>query len=124
MPETGAVRQKSPVPITIKDRNADPKIVYVEPGGTVRFDNQDDEDYRVRLFTRGHEKHPDVDILVPAFGSATFMVDPEINEGECEYELIETNLARLDRKSGKDDGGGTTETAGGDGRIVIGPNPK
>jgi len=52
MADTAVVRQRSPRIITIKNRTADPDVVYVEPEGTVRFDNQDDKDYRVRLFTR------------------------------------------------------------------------
>jgi hypothetical protein len=123
MADTAVVRQRSPRIITIKNRTADPDVVYVEPEGTVRFDNQDDKDYRVRLFTREHHQHADIDILVPAYGSATFMVDPRTEEGKCDYELIETNLARRERKTGEGDGGETPDTAGGGGRIVIGPNP-
>jgi hypothetical protein len=126
MSEAGAMMQRSPRIITIKDGITDPDVVYVEPEGTVRFDNQDAKEYRVRLFTRDSSQHTDIDILVPAYGSATFMADPAVQEGEhnCDYQLIETNLARGDVKAGKDDGGGKADTASGGGRIIIGPNPK
>jgi len=44
MADTAVVRQRSPRIITIKNRTADPDVVYVEPEGTVRLDNKDDKD--------------------------------------------------------------------------------
>jgi hypothetical protein len=130
MSEAGAMMQRSPRIITVKDGIADPDVVYVEPEGTVRFDNQDPREYRVRLFTRDSTQHSDIDILVPAYGSATFMADPAVPEGEhnCDYQLIETNLADFKSKLAKSGGGTPVFPAGQNpavaGRIVIGPSPK
>jgi hypothetical protein len=118
MPNEGTKREKypaaPPVTVTIEHGTAKPKSVDIHPRGAVQFDNKDHTDYRVRLRIRNEERHPDIDILLAGFGSATFMVDPDVDEGECEYQLFETNLDDL----------APGQNAAVAGRIVIGPNPK
>jgi hypothetical protein len=122
-----AVRQKRypsmpPATVTIRDRMAMPDTIFIHPSGAVQFDNKDESDYRLRLWTRRSEKHPDIDILLPGFASVTFLVDPAVKKGECRYQFFETNLANLKNEKGPGKTGtpGQAEAAG---RIVIGPNP-
>jgi hypothetical protein len=83
--------------ITVKDATANPETVYVKLRGMVRFVNQDQIDYKVRLWTRGKREHADVDLLLPALKDFTLIVDPGTTiNGECEYELLETGLQSVD----------------------------
>jgi hypothetical protein len=124
--------------VRIEDRVANPDPAYIYPWGAVQLNNKDYKDYRVRLWIRREERkeerrrekrHADIDILLPGYGSVTFMADPGVWEGECEYEFFETNLEDLELKLQKGNGGklglptGQTETAAGGGKIIIGPNP-
>jgi hypothetical protein len=85
------------VVVTVTGGDASPVDVYVNLHGTVQFLNADSIDYRVRL-RANHDRHadgphPDVDVLLPARGSFTLVVDPAtILDGECKYELFPLNL--------------------------------
>jgi hypothetical protein len=99
MPGTSAAKAKVKIRVaadavvTVTNALPDPSIVQVNPQGTVQFVNKDEVDYRLRLWTREAERHADVDLLLPARGGITVIVDPEIKDkGECEYELFPTNL--------------------------------
>jgi hypothetical protein len=78
---------------------------------------------------RREKRHADIDILLPGYGSVTFMADPDVWEGECEYEFFETDLEDLEVKLKNGNGGkpglptGQTEVAAGGGKIIIGPSP-
>src|ERR1700739_1287029 len=83
-----------PAVVTIQSGVATPDPVTVDPQGTILFDNRDMTDYRLRLWTRKKSKHLDVDVLLPGAASVTLMVDPDVTKGDCEYELLPTNLKR------------------------------
>jgi hypothetical protein len=90
MPETGAAEGKiaavADAVITITDGQPSPEDVYIKPNGTVQFVNKDEANWRVRLFTREHGEHADVDLFLPARSSVT-VIAPET--GECRYEVLE-----------------------------------
>ena len=121
MPSTGAVQAKStpaasPTDIEIRGGKPNKKLVYVDLGDMVRFNNSDNQDYRIRLWTKAHSKHSVIDVLLPALRSVTCMADPNAKKSDdCEYELFETNLQLPAR--------GEKVASGGGGRIIIGPTP-
>jgi hypothetical protein len=145
MPGTSAAKAKNNVQyvpdaiITITGGQPAPADVNIKPNGTVQFVNTDDVNWRVRLFTRLHEEHADVDLFVPVRSSVT-VIAPE--KGECKYIVLEAaNVAsnKVDAAStGKRNGGGTIQVGGaatggatantakagggGGGTIKIGPN--
>jgi hypothetical protein len=90
------------VVVTISGGNPDKEDVCVKRNGTVQFLNTDPVGYMVRLWTREHTlagpdatkgEHNDVDLLLPAFGELTILVDEETpSGGRCVYELFDINL--------------------------------
>src|ERR1700689_5342616 len=97
MPGTSAAKAKNRVLyvpdaiITITDGLPLPADVSIKPNGTVQFVNTDDVNWRVRLFTREHGEHADVDLFLPVRSSAT-VIAPE--KGESNYEVLKsTNVA-------------------------------
>jgi len=121
MPSTGAVQAKStpaapPTDIEISEGKPNKKVVYVDLGGMVRFNNSDNQDYRIRLWTKARSKHSVIDVLLPALGRVTCMADPDAKKkDDCEYELFQADL-RPPAKGGE-------AASGGGGRIIIGPTP-
>jgi hypothetical protein len=135
--------------VTVTDEGEPiPKNVYVKANGTVQFANSGDKNWRVRLWTREHEHHADVDLFLPARSGLTVIVDPQAPaDGFCEYEILEgrfasnaTKALHVEEKVGGDaippsgasggaSGGGSNATAntsrsgGGGGTIRIGPTP-
>jgi hypothetical protein len=98
MANAGAAKAKYPpadATVTVTGGYPSPDPVEVNTDGTVQFVNSDNSDYRVRLWTREHDKHADVDILLPARGGTTVIVDPDTKlQGECRYELLPTLLLK------------------------------
>jgi hypothetical protein len=121
MPSMAAAKAKStpaapPTVITIVDGKPDQPTSYVNVEGTIRFDNSDSTDYRIRLWGKKHRKHPLVDVFLPAVGSITLMADPKAKKkDDCIYDLLPTNLLK------PSDGG--VAASGGGGKIIIGPTP-
>jgi len=121
MPSMAAAKAKStpaapPTVITIVDGKPDQPTSYVNVEGTIRFDNSDSTDYRIRLWGKKHHKHPLVDVFLPAVGSITLMADPKAKKkDDCIYDLLPTNLLK------PSDGG--VAASGGGGKIIIGPTP-
>jgi hypothetical protein len=123
MPSEGAAKAKvkstpaaPPTVITITGGVPDQPTSYVNVGGTVRFDNSDSTDYRIRLWEKKHRKHPLVDVFLPAVGSITLMADPNAKKkDECRYDLLPTNLLKPSE--------GGVAASGGGGKIIIGPTP-
>ena len=81
--------------VTVQNGDVDKKVVRVKPRGTVQFVNKDKINYTVRLQLNGQKAHADVDLLLLALGEATLVADPDIINGECTYELVETDLNDL-----------------------------
>src|ERR1700733_10725366 len=119
MPGTSAAKAKNRVLyvpdaiITITDGLHLTADVSIKPNGTVQFVNTDDVNWRVRLFTREHGEHADVDLFLPVRSSAT-VIAPE--KGECRYEVLDAaELAanKLEAAStGKKNGGGAMAAGG------------
>jgi hypothetical protein len=71
--------------------------VYVRPRAIVKFSNYDAESYTITFLLHDQNridlwpKHADVDLFLPAFGSATMVVDPDVEIGQCDYLVEETN---------------------------------
>jgi hypothetical protein len=87
--------------VTVENGDPTPKQVIVDRNGTVQFVNKDSIDYRVRLWTRGRERHPDVDVLLSGRGGVTVIVDEEIKPiGECYYELFPFEISDLGSEEG------------------------
>ena len=134
MPSSGAAKGKSKVVyvpdaiITIEGGYPTPEDVDIKPNGTVQFVNMDDVNWRVRLFTREHDHHADVDLFLPARSSVTVIAPAS---GECRYEVLEASQLASSKKNG----GGAIATGvapmsiamakkaggGGGGTIRIGP---
>ena len=121
--------------ITITGGIPDPADVFIKANGTVQFVNKDETNWRVRLFTREHERHADVDLFCPARSSVTVLGPAN---GECKYEVIESAGVATgppEVETGKRNGGGSITRAlaltskshggggGGGGTIRIGPTP-
>lgn len=123
MPSTAAAKAKAgstpaapPTMIEIKDGLPSMEVAYVNVNGTVQFDNRDNKDYRIRLFSKKSSKHPLINVLLPAVGSVTLMADPRARKkDECKYALLPTDLQHP--ASGGD------AASGGGGKIIIGPTP-
>jgi hypothetical protein len=82
--------------ITITGGHADPEEVKVKLLGTVQFVNTDKVAYKVRLWGPLREHHADVDILLPARGGFTLIVDPDtLVAGKCEYELLAADFSEV-----------------------------
>jgi hypothetical protein len=112
MPGTSAAKAKNKVQyvpdaiIAIVEGQPVPPDVNITASGTVQFVNTDDRNWRVRLFTREHGEHADVDLFLPVRSSAT-VIAPD--KGECKYEILDaTNVA----SNGKRNGGGTIAAGG------------
>jgi hypothetical protein len=89
---------------------------YVSIGGTVQFDNHDPQDYRIRLWSTTRDKHPFIDVFLPAVGSVTLMADPLAKkDDECAFDLLPTDLQNPTKAAKASSGGG--------GKIIIGPGP-
>jgi hypothetical protein len=80
--------------ITIKDGKAIPEDIYVTPRAVIKFSNEDSQSYTVVFLVHDQDpffpwaNHADVDLFLPAFGSATMVADREIIVGQC-YYLVE-----------------------------------
>jgi uncharacterized membrane protein YgcG len=121
MPSSSAAKAKNKalyVPdaiVTITAGHPTPADVYIKPNGTVQFVNVDEVNWRVRLFTREHGEHADVDLFLPVRSSIT-VIAPE--SGECKYEVLEAaylasvklEAAMTGKRNG---GGGAVQTGGG-----------
>ena len=82
--------------VTVENGNPSPDQVFVDRMGTVQFVNLDSIDYRLRLWTRSRELHPDVDVLLSGRGGVTVIVDEAIPPmGECYYELFPFEVSGL-----------------------------
>jgi len=142
MPGTSTAKAKEKVVfyvadaiIEITDGRPDKAEVYIKPNGTVQFINKDEKSWRIRLFTREHSHHADVDLFCPV-RSAVTVLGPA--NGECRYEVLDsTTIATGAPESGsgsangKRNGGGSIALSGsgqksssGGGTIKIGPMPK
>ena len=121
MPSTGAAKAKltpavPPTDIDIRNGIPDKKLVYVDLGGTVRFNNGDNQDYRIRLWTKRRLKHPVINVLLSSLESVTCMTDPVAKKkDDCKYDLQPTDLQHPAKRGVAESGGG--------GRIIIGPTP-
>ena len=123
MPSTGAAKARAkstpaapPTEITITNGVPDKKTAYVNVEGTVKFSNQDSNDYRVRLWSKGRRKHPLIDVLLAQVGSVTLMADPLAKkDDDCEYEVLAVDLRHPAL--------GEKIASGGGGKIIIGPAP-
>jgi hypothetical protein len=89
--------------ITIENKKPNPKgEVEVTPnGGRITFENEDNKDYRLRLFKWATRPEAGIDILLPANGSVTVVIK---SKDEFGYGLV-------------DIGGGKVEIGGGGGPI-------
>jgi hypothetical protein len=91
--------------ITIENGDVvkDDKVVYVTPGAIVKFSNFDPCSYTITFLVNGEDRnnpfavHPDVDLFLPAFGTATTLADPYVLTGQCDYELEETDPGSVGR---------------------------
>ena len=123
MPSLGAAKARlkstpaaPPTDITITNGVPDKKIAYVNVEGTVKFSNQDSNDYRIRLWAKGHRKHPLIDVLLTQVGSVTLMADPLAKKNDdCVYEVLGVDLMHPAL--------GDKVASGGGGKIIIGPTP-
>ena len=127
MPSQGAAKAKAkanlvtdpaapPTIIEVTDGNPHKEVSYVNVGGTAQFENHDARDYRVRLWTKQHDKHAAVDVLLPGVGSFTLMTDPDAKEkDEVAFDLLPTSVVTP--------GKGERAQSGGGGKIIIGPSP-
>lgn len=143
MPSGSAAKAKSKVLyvpdaiITIIGGKPTPEDVNIKPNGTVQFINIDEVNWRLRLFTREHDEHADVDLFLPVRSSVT-VIAPET--GECRYEVLDASHLAAHKvegaSGGKRNGGGAISTGGGaggatansakgggGGTIRIGPTP-
>jgi hypothetical protein len=112
MPSTSAAKARSKVIyvpdaiIRIEAGYPTPEDVDIRPSGTVQFVNMDEVNWRVRLFTREHEHHADVDLFLPVRSSVTVIAPAN---GECRYKVLEASEVASNRKNG---GGGAVSTGG------------
>ena len=91
--------------ITVENGDVIPndKDVWVYPGAIVKFSNLDPSNYIIRFLLFGEDRrnpfalHPDVDLFLPAYGSATMLADPCILEGQCDYTLEEVDARFVGR---------------------------
>jgi len=82
--------------VTVENGNPSPDQVFVDRMGTVQFVNLDSIDYRLRLWTRSRELHPDVDVLLSGRGGVTVIVDEAVPPmGQCYYELFPFEVSGL-----------------------------
>jgi hypothetical protein len=108
MSSTGTARffpgpHPSRVTIVIKNGDVIPtdKIVYVNPGAIIKFSNIDPENYTLTFFVSGEDrydpfaKHTDVNLFLPAYGSATMVADRCVLRAVCEYEVEKTPLSTV-----------------------------
>jgi hypothetical protein len=103
--------------ITIKDGYASPEAIYVTPRAVIKFSNEDSQSYTVVFLVHDQDpilpwaKHADVDLFLPAFGSATMVADREIIVGQCKYLVIPTPVDSIgggdgvEKSLAPDDGG-------------------
>jgi hypothetical protein len=69
------------------------KDVYVKPRAVVKFSNLDSNSYTITFLLHDQNPsaawptHADVDLFLPAFGSATMVADPDISIGQCPYTV-------------------------------------
>jgi hypothetical protein len=102
-----------PIVISVTNGQPDKNSATVTIGGTIRFDNNDNIDYLVRLTDQ--KKHAAVDVLLPSVGSVTFMTDPDAKaKDEVDFDLLQA----ITPNSSK----GTIVASGGGGKIIIGPS--
>jgi hypothetical protein len=85
--------------ITIKEGDVIPedKDVYVQPRAVVKFSNEDSQSYTIVFLVHNQDPfdlwatHADVDLFLPAFGSATMVADRDVLVGQCRYLVEPTN---------------------------------
>jgi len=114
---TPAQATAGPTIVTITDGQPDPETANVNVGSTLQFNNQDHTDYRI--WGLRVARYLGIDVLLPARGSVTLLVDTATEKGQSSYELFPTNLQNryllANRGIGPFDGGG------GGGQIIVGP---
>jgi hypothetical protein len=84
--------------ITIENGDVipDDKVVYVIPGAIVKFSNFDPWSYTITFLVYGEVRtnpfalHADIDLFLPAYGSATMLADQHVWIGQCDYDLERT----------------------------------
>jgi|HubBroStandDraft_6_1064221.scaffolds.fasta_scaffold627456_1 hypothetical protein len=84
--------------ITIENGDVIPtdKDVFVKPRAVIKFTNNDAKSYTITFLVHDQDPldfgalHSDVDLFLPAFGSATTVADPDIKVGLCRYLVVET----------------------------------
>ena len=108
------MRQCHLVVISVTNGQPDKNTAMVAIGGTVRFDNNDNTDYLVRLTDQ--KKHAAVDVLLPTVGSVSFMTDPEAKPKDevADFDLLQATTPNSSK--------GTIVASGGGGKIIIGPS--
>jgi hypothetical protein len=85
--------------ITIENGDVIPndKEVFVKPRAVVKFTNNDAKSYTITFLVHDQDPldlgalHADVDLFLPAFGSATTVADPDIKIGLCRYLVVDTD---------------------------------
>lgn len=91
--------------ITIENGDVIPadKDVYVKPRAIVKFSNLDSKSYTITFLVHDQDpfdlwpRHADVDLFLPAFGSATMTADPDVLVGQCNYLVEETAPSSVGR---------------------------
>ena len=118
---TSEKKYKPEVTIQIKDGKASPEDVYVTPRAVIKFSNEDAQSYTIVFLTHDQDPffpwatHADVDLFLPAYGSATMTADRDIIFGQCNY-LIEFTPA-----DSIGEGGGVKESMAADEDGVAAP---
>lgn len=91
--------------ITIQNGYPTDQDVYVSPRAVIHFTNKDPNDYVIMFFTNGQDPykpgaiHADVDLFLPAFGSATTIAGLNLQTGECRYLVVPVLAIFLGEKS-------------------------
>lgn len=93
MATTGAARAKQVlapkcVTVTISKAKANSLKIKVSPGSTVIFENQDGQDYWIRIRADRKGRVIPVGIPVSANGSASLTVDPWAKRGSLGFEIV------------------------------------
>ena len=95
-----ASKYKPEETIIIKDGNVipDDQDIYVLPRAVIKFSNEDPQSYTIVFLVHNQDpffpwaNHADVDLFLPAFGSATMVADRDILIGQCKYLVEPTSV--------------------------------
>src|ERR1700759_3274966 len=97
-----ATSYKPEVTIKIKDGYADPADAFVTRRAGIKFSNEDAESYTIGFLAHDQDpifpwaNHADVDLFLPAFGSAAMVADREVIVGQCKYRIVPTPVEAID----------------------------